>query len=100
MSIFTRKSALYGTRKIKNHALFSRVMRYVYKKSDINISNCNILYKNPDIMVEDIYYQPITIISYPYIIDFHELDKEREERFIKQVCSSRSMSPTILQPHR
>ena len=99
MSVFTRESAAYGTIKIEDHVLFKKTMQ-VYQDNDINISNCNILYKKSEIALEDSYFQPITIISYPYIIIFNELDKEREERFIKQVCASRSMSPTILQSHR
>ncbi len=95
-SIFTRQAALYSFQKMTNSKKkYTTLLQHMNTNDTLSISNCNIFYSDENQDVQDlfddmgIYLQSITILTYPYMIHFSELNKEREEAFIAQVCQGK-----------
>jgi len=81
-----RKSATFFISKQTTHALFDKTASRLYG-ADINVSKCNVIYDKGSIDTDTMYFSLVAIASYPYMIQFSELDKKRENTFIHEVCT-------------
>lgn len=84
VSVFTHNAALYTFRKVTDKKTFVGESEYSLKMNTFDTSKCYVLTK--DMQLTSKVLKENYIYSYPYVLSFNEINSEREEEMIQQMC--------------